>query len=58
MKDISIDSYDLVVSVALWGGFETGVWWPAITLVVWLMFYDYLMVKEAAARKYNIDINL
>lgn len=32
MKDISIDTYDLVLAVALWGGFTTGQWIPALVL--------------------------
>lgn len=29
MKNISIDSFDLGICVALWGGFMTGYWIPA-----------------------------
>ena len=54
--DFSFDSFDLAICVALWGGFQTGMWLPAIVLISWLMFYDYLLVKEAAKKKYNIDL--
>lgn len=55
MKEITIDTYDLAVCVALWGGFTTGVWIPAIALIGFLMFVDFLMVIEAQKPKYNID---
>lgn len=39
---VTFDSYDVVLAVALWGGYETGIWFPAIVLftfhatVAWL----------------------
>lgn len=54
--NIEFDSYDLAICVALWGGFHTGEWFPAGLLIGWLIFYDYLCVKEAAKIKFNIDL--
>lgn len=44
---LDIDTYDLCICVALWGGFETGIWLPAIALVGWLMFSDWHMTLKS-----------
>ncbi len=31
--DVSFDSFDLIMCVALWGGFATGNWLPLLVLV-------------------------
>lgn len=36
----SIDSGDIVIAVALWGGFETGNWLPFIILTILIGFYN------------------
>lgn len=45
---LSIDTYDIAVCVALWGGFVYGEWLPASILIGWLILADWLETKEKA----------
>lgn len=42
----SIDSGDIVIAVALWGGFETGNWLPIIIFTVLIGFYTHEKRKQ------------
>lgn len=43
---ISIDTYDIAICVALWGGFTYGEWLPSLFLISWLIVADWLEIKE------------
>lgn len=42
---VSIDTYDIAVCVALWGGFVYGVWAPGIILILWLIIADWFETR-------------
>jgi phage-related holin len=57
---ISIDTYDLAVCVALWGGFVYGEWIPASVLIVWLIIAEYIETEkkvDAWITKHKLNYN-